>query len=690
MTHTLTLADLSNLAATTAQINYNVDSADTLTFDILPEAYTKFAFAYGDRITITRDGSRVFSGMVTTAPAHAVSAGSNESVTISAQSDFYTLERTAYAKIKDDGTPVYPGIFGNAPTTAISSFMHGIFSYAANWTGSTIESTLVCNVSGMIPTPSGNATTPCAQLLRDALKWRPDAFILQRYSADGDTLTVATTADFAPIQFTDEPIANINLQAKPELIPPVCALVGSVHAVYPAGGDVRQPGAFIYAVPPDSDSENQPAGTSPASQKMILKGVPVPDRHHYKYSSQEYNYTTVIQNSDTYKFFKKCFPDYADFLPYAQSGSAFIFVTPKADLITDATDTDEETQKPPANYSETPANWASGNSGVYVMTEGSFTASANRKKNIKSLSWCKAKITVMLAIPRSGIPAVLHSKAAELFPGMVKINGNKHAFARLTLDCVLINRRKRVFDPATNSLLRTDPVYQEEPPTEDSLTAADYRAAMQNYYNASRTIYHEGNIALFDDGTYSPHTLTGRSVTIQGKRAEWENMNAIIRSVGWNLKNKMLSIVVGTRGQLSFDEYLERRRLNRKTADNAAQNLAVPFDTADTEAQEEAESEMTVSPTISPGMVPAVRGRARKPGTLYPVITDNADGTQTQTWWLAGGVIRKGNTAFQVEDTAEQLTNGVANGTPWTYGQRVKVRFKYDANRNVTSYDIYQ
>ena len=684
--HNLTLDALRSMAATTLDIHYSCDAPDTLTVDLKPEAYASVDIKPGDRLTVRHEGRVIFSGIIPAGLGYAASAGANETVTLTAQSDLYLLEQTAYTRLDANGQPLYPAINKNAKIAGLEAFAHGVFDYATGWNGSKIKTALQCDVLDRIPVPSGNGSTPCAQLMRDALKWMPNAVICQRYDDDGGTLHITTPARMGKIDISARaPLTSLQLTERPDLSPPVCALVGAAHAIYPASGDVREPGAFVYAVPAEADTENTRAGSSPASQKSVIKGVPIPERRAYRAHAGEYQLSALTANSDAMKFFRVCFPNYSPFLQYAKYGSAFIFVTPKDDLQADGDSVEEETQQPPANYSDSPENWGSGQQdGVYVMTDGSFTASANSRKNLKGLKWCKAKITTILAIPRTGIPSELHPSAGELFPGMMYEDGKKHFFAKLTLDCVLINRRKRVFDPATNQPCSTD---SEHSATEsESLTLADYKLAMQAYYNATRDVYTEGNIALLDDGALKPDQLTGCTLTIQGKRHQWQTMQAVIRGVSWNVARRVLSISVGTRAQIGFNEYLERRRLNRNNGRDAAQNIATPFDSADTEQQAEQENEMTVAPSISPGIVPTTRGKFRRPGTLYAV----KDADDKTTYWLAGGTIRKGGKQFMFEDTPEQITNGKKNGQPWTYGKPVKVQVVYDAQRNPTTFNITQ
>lgn len=684
MTHTLTIAQLQELSTSSVVLTYNTDSADILSATMLPETYSQLGFSYGDRLILTEGERIVFSGTIQSGIAYAAQASTAEVASLDAMSDLAILERTAYCKLDDEGNALYPAVNKSSKFTSLSAFTSGIYSYASGWSGSPLTSSFSCTISKSIPAPEGTGSTPCAALITEAMRWVPDSILLQRYSAEGDTLTLTSIDALEHITLSaDAPITSVSLQARPELVPPVCALIGGDSFKLPTSGDVREPGSFIYPVPVDNDDDQNRAGASPASQKMVIRGVALPERCVGTRGAAEYTPTDIIVNSRTYKFLCRFFPEYKLVLPRAIAGACLVSVTAKEDLQEEDDTEEEEDKRPPANYSDSPQSWgaSAGFDAVYVMTEGQFNASSRSSKNLRGLKWCKATLTMQVGITASAyqkLPPIVKPAIETLFPGY----RNKVRLAKLKLDCILINSRFRKYDPATNQPCTGDSEY-----TEDELTASDYRAALTDYYNASRTVYHDGSISLLHDGSLQPELLTGRSLTIAGKRVEWESMNTVVRSVTWDYQRQALSLSVGTREQLGFSDILQRRLLAKASRREVEQQLAVPFDVMDKDAQSDKETEMSVAPSISASVSGGTTAKQQRPWTLYEV-PDEEDETKTKVY-LAGGTLYRSGQAFNVEDTAEQITQGQPNGLPWEMNGN-KLKLKWELLNGTWTYSITQ
>lgn len=688
MTHTLTIAQLQELSTSSVVLTYNTDSADILSATMLPETYSQLGFSYGDRLILTEGERIVFSGTIQSGIAYSAQASSAEVASLDALSDLAILERTAYCKLDSEGNALYPAVRKSSKFTSLAAFTSGIYSYASGWTGSPLTSSFSCTISKSIPAPEGTGSTPCAALITEAMRWVPDSILLQRYSAEGDTLTLTSIDSLEHITLAaDAPITSVSLQARPELVPPVCALIGGdnfkIYNSLESTGDVREPGSFIYPVPIDDNSAQDRAGASPASQKMVIRGVALPERCVGTRGAAEYTPTSIITDSSTYKFLCRFFPEYKDVLGSATAGACLVTVTPKSDLQEEDDTEEDEDKRPPANYSDTPENWgsAAGYDAVYVMTEGQFNASSRSSKNLRGLRWCKATLTMQLGLgidAYKSLPASVRPAVSSLFPGKLK----KVRLAKLKLDCILINSRFRKYDPATNQPCTGDSEY-----TEDELTASDYRAALTDYYNTSRTVYHDGNMSLLHDGSLQPELLTGRSLTIAGKRAEWESMNTVVRSVTWDYQRRALSLSVGTREQLGFSDILQRRLLAKASRREVEQQLAVPFDVLDKDAQSDKETEMSVAPSISASVSGGTTAKQQRPWTLYEV-PDEEDETKTKVY-LAGGTLYRSGQAFNVEDTAEQITQGQPNGLPWEMNGN-KLKLKWELLNGSWTYSITQ
>lgn len=676
-THALDIEALQALCCQSVNIVYNTDAADVLTLQMKTAEYADIGIAYGDRLTVTEGERVVFSGIVASGAAHSAQAGTGETINLEAYSDFHILERTAFCRLNSKGEAIYPSINRSNKFAALNSFLAGVFDYAKGWHESSLNSSFSCTVSRSIPVPEGNGTTSCGSLMQEALRWTPDAIMVQRYSESGDSLQVLKIDALEHLTLPKTAlITSIALQARPEVVPPVCALVGGDNYIIPSGADVRAPGAFIYPVPISKDTQRA-AGSAPDSQKMTLKGIAVPERTVNTNSEAVYDSTVVTEGSRMQKFLRYFFPKYRDYLPHCGAAAPLLTVVPVEDLQEDAPGEDEDSVQPPANYSD-PLSWGSGDGydNCFVLVEGSFTASAQNRKNLRGLKWCKANLSINLSLSQeqyAELPPELKPSVDELFPGRnrrKKQDGDayvSHKLVNLKLDCVLINSRKRIFDTATNQPCTTDAEYNEDA----ELTITDYRQALQDYYTASRTIWHEGNIDLLHDGSLQPELLTGRTVTLAGKREEWRSMNAVIRSVRWSFQEHTLSLSVGGRDINGFGDILERRLLAKTARRETEQRMTVPFDVADIEEQDAIEADMSVSPSISASVSGAVSGSYYKPFTLHEIYEG-----ENVIVRMTGGTLNKGGKIFVVPDADNQIERGEPSGDAWQMGKALKLKWE--------------
>lgn len=705
--HELQLSDLQALCTQSVSITYNCDAADTLELSMRPEAYAELGFKPNDRIVLNHEGNTVFSGTLLTGSTHSVQAGGGEDVQLHAESDLGLLERMAYVKKNASDEFLFPGV--TEPFVDSHYFSHEVFNRMKDWEGSPIESFFFCGVDERVPTPEGNGATPAGALLQDLMKWVPEAVLFTSYGPAGSALDLCLrySSDLTPLSLpTDAPIQAVALTARPDLVPPVCALVGGDTYQFPAGVDVRTPGAFVYPVPVDRDGSNDRAGSKENSQKMVVRGIPLPERTQFVRGEDEYEYSPIVAPSRTCSFISRFFPQYTKFMGACEVGAAVLSVVTREQLEAEAEQEaeyngDEDAQPIPANYSDDPSGWsaAPGGNGVYVMTEGSFPASSRSTKNLRGLRWCKGSVTLMLRLMfknKDAVPAELREAVPTLFPGKARYWSKEDRkwrsawLARLTVDCVLINRRLRVYDAATTQPCTTDPNYS---PEEDGKpTASDYRAAMEAYYKATHPngqplVPYEGSINLLHDGYLQPQKMAGHPITIHGKRPEWATMHAVVRSVTWEYGQKKLSIDVGSRAVLGFEDYLARRMLAKADRRRTLQRMTVPFSVSDPEERLRAESNMSVSPSVNASVSATPTGIHRKPGTLYEVGIGSGDSAQS-TVWLAGGTLRRNGQTFNVPDTDRQIIRGQASESGWTWG--VKVKLKWETVAGELTYSIYQ
>ena len=535
----LDLANLQELALDTLQFNYNVDAPDTLSLSVTPEVYDEqltlpeadrmLPVSPGERLTVSEGGEVVFSGTLPTGVQFEYEAGSVAMVNIELQSDYNLLDRIVFSKLDSNGEALFPGSLTPTRTTTLNAVVNTI----DNWVGGYIPSALACDVSGKVPTPQSDGTDSCASLLNEAMRWVPDTVMVQRYGVS-NTLRVTTPDKLGSLALdpNQHGMQSLSVQERDDLRVPVAALVGGAKGKWPSGVDIRTPGAFVYAVPVDKDApeaaaQRGGAGSSPASSKMVVRGVQLPEAKTYERSVDEYNTDPYSADSQVQKFIKRFFPELAPLQQVACAGSCFINVMSESDFLEELKEDDENAQLP-NNYQEASALW--GNS-VYVLTEGSFPASPHNRKNVKGLRWCKAQLSLVVSVKSKDIndenykiSAEVRKICQEFLPGRrVTKSGNSFYYVRKTLSCILINRRKRVYDPATARLCSDDPGYNEEEPDEpsDEPAAADYAAAMEQYQRAASVPQYEGSVSLLHDGTIRPWELTGKQLSILGMRPEW-------------------------------------------------------------------------------------------------------------------------------------------------------------------------
>lgn len=495
--------------------------------------------------------------------------------------------------------------------------------------------------------------------------------------------------DVLELSASTHPLQSVSLQARNDLQVPVCALVGGAHATYPSGADIRTLGAFVYAVPMDNDdNERGGAGSSPASSKMIVKGIHLPDDVIFEGGAKEYDADVVQGKTDTVKFIQRLLPEYAAFIPYGLKAGYCLVQPVQKEAFEEELQEDDEDAKAPANYSSDLQNWSADGGAIYVHTEGSFPASSQSRKNVRGLLWCKATVSLVLAIRMSHtlVPAELRAVGEELFPGRRKASdGERYGYVRKVFTVNLISKRSKKYDPATNKLLSSDSNYNDELDSQpdENPTMQDYKTAMEQYWRAASQLQHEGSISMLYDGTLNPAELTGRWVTVQGMRSAWERMQAVIRSVSWDYGQRKLSLSVGPRSVMGFSEYLERRVLARNRGRDWAQREALPYDVRDEEAQKELEDSMNVSPSISSKTDSTSTGRWVKPFTLFT-------NPENKKLTLKGGTFKRKGQTFVVEDSDTQYEKGKPNQTAWVEGSAVKLKMWRRTGTDVWTFDIYQ
>jgi hypothetical protein len=688
-THTLERSRLQELSTNSATITYNTDAPDSLTFSLLPGDLASLPLFPHDRIILTDGGNVIFSGIIPASVNVSTQAGQGDALEIEALSDYYILEHTVYAKTNSKGEVV----FSPSPSPKPITDLNTVVGTLSGWIGGYLPSSLVCNATATVPAPQCNGTAPCSSLLTDALRWAPGVVTVQRYNSGG-RLLVTTPERLGTLNISPRThdLKNVSMRACYDAVVPVCALVGAVHKVWPENGDVRALNAFVYAVSaPERDSASTDntiktgAGTKAASSKMIIKGVALPDSVSYERTPAEFQTNEITTQKNTQAFIKKILPEYTPFIPFLRAGTCVANVLLKEDFEQSLDDGDEDARVP-VNYSDNLKSWGVNGKSVFVHESGSFVASSNSRKNLRGFNWCKATLSIVLAVQMNDteIPKELWPDARKLFPGRRKSNGNRFAYVRKTIACNLINKRKTIYDPAANKYCSTDPEFDIEPDIpedEEQPTVADYASAMAQYYAAASKLQHEGTVTMNRDDSINPAALTGSLLTISDMQEDWASMRAVVRSVSWDLSNDQLTLNCGSRSVMGFNELLEQRMIAKRRSQDVILKMSLPYDPEDEEAQKENENDLSITPNISASTDKESDARWHKPFKLY-VREEDAKVV------MAGGTLRRGKHVFKVEDSEFQIEDGKASKSPWLMGVGLKLKWKI-VNKKLT-YSIYQ
>lgn len=681
-TYRYNIEDLEQLGTTAASVQYRTDAADELTLSVIPAAYgAAFPWQTLDRVELFAvvEGVRrcVFSGVVPMRGGVTLTGGAAPSMQLRACSDYYLLGQTVYAKVDQaTGTAMAER---DEELVQVGSFARKIFTWANGWSGTAMTSRLtVQDGLGTAPAPVSSGATSCAAMMEQALQWQPDALFCQRYDAEnGHRLRLCRpTADTRLTLRREEGLTDVAVTPRTDLVPPVCALVGAVHAVWPTGADVREPGAFVYAVPRAADAAAEAAGAgsggSPKGQRMEVRGYRLPKDFRLSQRDENASWVCKKPTAEQNKFILRFFPQLAPLLGSLLVSEGYVLPVSAEDAFDTPEpvgDGEEEASSIPANYSTQLEGWQA--TGVFIHTSGEFPAASETRKNVSGLKWCKAQLVLDVALKAdamAGMSATEKAEAERLLPGTraVSTAGEKlRRWATLRLSCNLINRARKRYSVADNKLLSSDPDFNAEQENEqETVRTATYRAAMAEYYRATRTVWSEGSVGLHFNGSRNPADMTGRLLHVAGLAPAWEEMNAIIRAVSWDLLGGGLSVEFGTREVLGFSERLERRNMARTATQAPQRRETMGADSMDTEADAEQETAMTVAADVATEVSAGVNGTRRKPFCLY---------CEGGKHYYTGGIFTALGHSFEVPHTQYTIKHGAQTGTELT-GQPVKLQ----------------
>lgn len=629
-------------------------AADTATLSLpLNSVDEEPPFAFGDEVYLKENGNILFHGYVADEPEVSISAG-GISCDIKLSNIVALLDATPYVydqSLRD--------ILSNeARLIRASSAVSQIVSAGMVLPGGApADERFSIEFDSTIKCPSGSGSQSCWSLVNSCLHWVPDAVtwydpikrkLTFRSARDGGVMTLDVSSGVArrgdSELFSFAGYESASFKPRHDLCPPVVGLSWegtSKDKVFPAGGNLRQPWAFMFQIPkitgasvndelpPQERRQVQKA----AEQSMLVQGLQVPEGWAY---SGNMKVEAPGKPKDWHKFWSS----FSAFNPLAKTnvsclsyGLAVFEPVPVGDAFPPGELADDNEQ--PENYKAFGPD-----EKIYVLLRGQFPASSKKRENVNGLKFCKGKLKQYVWIKSLYTGTLSREEWQEFFSGSAKLkkgdlNGTTR-YALLELDAIFINRRRKKYKTGTNELDSSDEDFTNEEQPEDTpndntsgmATDADYTAAAESYYNATRKLYWDGSITLRGVDGYYPSLLDGANLSIIGARSEWATMESPVVQAEYNPQYKTLTLTTGSPEILSIDERLQRMLIGRQSNANAGTSLAnepdiqqeqpdAP-DTPDTpEVQPEPQGFPMISPSISAQVAAVKSGRPLNPFEIY-------------------------------------------------------------------------
>lgn len=665
----------SSRAADTATLSLPMDSVDE-----------EPPFAFGDEVYLSENGKRLFHGYVADEPEVSITAG-GISCEIKLSNIVALLDATPY--VYDQSLN---GILSNdARLISASSAVNQIVSAGMVLPGGApAEESFSVEFSSTIKCPSGSGSQSCWSLVNSCLHWVPDAVtwydpiqrkLTFRSARNGEVMMLDVASGVArrgnSELFSFAGYESASFKPRHDLCPPVVGLSWEgtdKDKVFPAGGNLRQPWAFMFQIPkvagasvndelpPQERRQVQKA----TEQSMLVLGREVPGGWENAGNMKE-------EAPGAPGLWHQFWSGFSAFRPLSQTnasclsyGKAIFEPVPVEDAYPPGELAEDNEQ--PENYEAfAPAD----DKKIYVLYQGQFPASSKKRDNVSGLKFCKGKLKQYVWIKSKYTGKLSKEEWQEFFSGSSKLKkGDSKGttrYALLELDAIFINRRRKKYKTGTNELDSSDEDFTNEEQPEDTpndntsgmATDADYTAAAQSYYDSTRKLFWDGSITLRGVEGYYPSILDGVNLSIVGARSEWATMESPIVQAEYNPQYKTLTLTTGSPEILTIDERLQRMLIGRQSSANAGTSLAnepdIQQEQPDTPDAPEVQPETRDFPMISPGIsaqVSAVKsGRPLNPLEMY------SEGSgENEKWYINEGTLTAPGgkiVAFETTDITE-------------------------------------
>lgn len=566
---TLDVQDLRDMQCESGSLDLQSMDASSLslTFARMDGEFLR-RWVYGERLRLTRGGKTIFEGWIRDIE-HSISAASNR-VTV-----------TAADKWDDDGKNIY---FASESTT--SGYIGKATPSSTVYVADTVRDVLMIGganivtspgtMSEMVPFASSSETRQ--NLTKKIGRWVPNLISRTEWDKppgsdeEAKKVIIATPREYPPVVIDIDDIVTETIQLKPryDLCPSSVTIIrhwtdslGYNHTTtwtVPEGGNPHAVDAYVFETNDTAQGDNEEVedkwgkdpGTSTGSgtnsantpQRMTIKGRYVPDEEAIKegWTTNEKfwgEYYPILNGLGKALKWEKMRQEWKVYDQDEPGSGASDSEAAKAE------------NRKPWNYGED----INTNSRLrYVLFEGEIS------DKMKSVRWVNATLEGYVTLIPDNIPAG-HDlwRLAKFFrdddgsDDFQESATSKKALRRiLTLDCVLIDRFQASF-LETAECPEVDSAQEDYPTDEDKEEAekeipADYAAAAQAYYNATRDLQYDGSITIRQTPETAVNYL-GCHLSIKGGLPEWAAMRTIVQGVSIDLMTDSVSLTLGSRDQ---------------------------------------------------------------------------------------------------------------------------------------------
>ncbi|OCA02524.1 hypothetical protein [Akkermansia glycaniphila] len=574
---TLDVQDLRDMQCESGSLDLQSMDASTLslTFARMDGEFLR-RWVYGERLRLTRSGKTIFEGWIRDIE-HSISAGARR-VSISAAD-----------KWDDDGKNIY---FARESTT--SGYIGKATPSSTVYVADTVRDVLRIGganivtspgtMSEMVPFASSSETRQ--NLTKKIGRWVPNLISRTEWDKPPGSdeeikkVIIATPREYPPAIIDVSDIVTETIQLKPryDLCPSSVTIIrhwtdslGYNHTTtwtVPEGGNPHAVDAYVFETNDTAQGDNEEVedkwgkdpGTSTGSgtnsantpQRMTIKGRHIPDAENL-----------TNGNTTNTKFWGEYYPilqgldGLLEYSPLRQTWKVYDQDEPDPGA-SDSEAAKAENRKP-WNYGEDPNT----NSRLrYALFEGEIS---DKFKNVR---WVNATLECYVRFKDGAVIPAGHdrSRLARFFRDddaddtefdkegdNAAASAKKKALRRiLTLDCVLIDRFQSSY-LETAECPEVDPAQEDYPTDEDKEEAekeipADYAAAAEAYYNATRDLQYDGSITIRQTPEEAINYL-GCHLSIKGGLPEWETMRTIVQGVSIDLMTDSVSLTLGSRDQ---------------------------------------------------------------------------------------------------------------------------------------------